>query len=89
MNIASELVAAGHAIITGAAYGIDGMATRATLASNGTAVVVLGGGVDRPYPTGHHDLITRVASSIGVVIVNCHPQPPHEMERFLRQKSES
>lgn len=83
MNLTSDLVANGHVIITGAAYGIDGMATRAALASGGTPVVVLAGGVDRPYPAGHHDLITRVATNGGVVISELPPTTAPTKWRFL------
>lgn len=51
----------GAAIVSGAAYGIDGVAHRAALASDGTTIAVLAGGVDRPYPSGHDDLIRRIA----------------------------
>lgn len=83
MNLTSDLVAAGHVIITGAAYGIDGMATRATLASGGTPVVVLAGGVDRFCPAGHHDLIARVATNGGVVISELPPTTAPTKWRFL------
>ncbi|MCS5735669.1 DNA-processing protein DprA [Herbiconiux daphne] len=83
MNLTSDLVANGHVIITGAAYGIDGMATRATLASGGTPAVVLAGGVDRFYPAGHHDLITRVATNGGVVISELPPTTAPTKWRFL------
>jgi DNA processing protein len=83
LNLTSDLVANGHVIITGAAYGIDGMATRATLASGGTPVVVLAGGVDRPYPAGHYDLITRVATNGGAVISELPPTTAPTKWRFL------
>jgi DNA processing protein len=85
LTLTTDLVAAGHAIVTGAAYGIDGMATRATLASSGTPIVVLAGGVDRPYPAGHHDLIARVAASGGVVISELPPSTAPTRWRFLQR----
>lgn len=83
MNLTSDLVANEHVIITGAAYGIEGMATRIALASGGRPVVVLAGGVDRPYPSGHHDLITRVATNGGVVISELPPTTAPTKWRFL------
>lgn len=63
--LATEWVAGlcdrGVAIVSGAAYGIDGIAHRAALASSGSTVAVLAGGVDRPYPSGHDELIGRIA----------------------------
>lgn len=66
MDIVSGLVGRGHTIVSGAAYGIDGMAHRAALASDGHTVAYLAGGVDRFYPTGHDALLTRIATE-GVV----------------------
>ena len=66
MDIVAVLVGRGHTIVSGAAYGIDGMAHRAALASDGQTVAYLAGGVDRFYPTGHDALLTRIATD-GVV----------------------
>nr|WP_233195274.1 DNA-processing protein DprA [Cryobacterium sp. M91] len=66
MDIVGGLVGRGHTIVSGAAYGIDGMAHRTALASNGQTVAYLAGGVDRFYPTGHDALLTRIATD-GVV----------------------
>jgi DNA processing protein len=69
--LATEWVAGlcdrGVAIVSGAAYGIDGIAHRAALASDGVTVAVLAGGVDRPYPSGHEELIGRIAANGCVV----------------------
>jgi DNA processing protein len=53
MELAAGLSDRGRTIISGAAYGIDGMAHRAALASHGTTIAYLAGGVDRYYPSGH------------------------------------
>ena len=76
---------AGSSIVSGGAYGIDGMAHRAALASGGTTVAFLAGGVDRFYPIGHESLLTRIASSTGAVIseVPCGTAPTKW--RFLQR----
>jgi DNA processing protein len=66
MEITAGLVGRGHTIVSGAAYGIDGMAHRATLASSGRTVAYLAGGVDRFYPSGHDALLTRIVEA-GIV----------------------
>ena len=66
MEIAAGLVGRGHTIVSGAAYGIDGMAHRAALASSGRTVAYLAGGVDRFYPSGHDALLSRIVET-GVV----------------------
>ena len=67
MEASAGLVDRGFAIVSGAAYGIDGMAHRSALASQGLTVAVLAGGVDRFYPGGHDALLTRIAEAGAVV----------------------
>ena len=67
MEASAGLVDRGFAIVSGAAYGIDGMAHRAALASDGLTVAYLAGGVDRFYPSGHDSLLTRIAASGAVI----------------------
>jgi len=59
-ELAAGLVDRGFAVVSGAAYGIDAVAHRAALASDGTTVAFLAGGVDRFYPAGNDDLLHRV-----------------------------
>jgi len=67
MEASAGLVDRGYAIVSGAAYGIDGMAHRAALASRGITVAFLAGGVDRFYPSGHDALLTRIAQEGAVL----------------------
>jgi DNA processing protein len=67
MELAAGLSDRGRTIVSGAAYGIDGMAHRATLASHGNTIAYLAGGVDRYYPSGHDALLTRIAEEGAVV----------------------
>ena len=48
MELSADLVSRGMTIVSGAAYGIDGAAHRATLATDRFTVVVLAGGIDIP-----------------------------------------
>lgn len=84
-NVAIELasdLARDHIIVSGAAYGIDGAAHRATLASGGMTIALLAGGIDRPYPAGHADLIARIARS-GAVMSEVPPGSAPTKWRFL------
>ncbi|MGI9824057.1 DNA-processing protein DprA [Agromyces sp. Marseille-Q5079] len=67
MEISAGLVERGCTIVSGGAYGIDGMAHRAALASDGTTVAFLAGGVDRFYPMGHDALLQRIVETGAVV----------------------
>jgi DNA processing protein len=82
IEAASGLVDRGFAIVSGAAYGIDGAAHRAALASQGTTVAVLAGGLDRFYPSGHEQLIGRIADR-GVVVAEVPPGTTPTKWRFL------
>jgi DNA protecting protein DprA len=76
MELTAGLVGKGRTIISGAAYGIDGMAHRAALASDGNTVAILAGGVDRFYPAGHSALLARIAEA-GVIVseLSCGQAP--------------
>lgn len=67
MEASAGLVDRGVTVVSGAAYGIDGMAHRAALASEGVTIAFLAGGVDRFYPSGHDALLNRIVAS-GVVV---------------------
>jgi DNA processing protein len=84
MEASAGLVDRGYSIISGAAYGIDGMAHRAALASNGHTVAFLAGGVDRFYPSGHDALLTRIAEH-GAVISEVPCGVPPTKWRFLQR----
>lgn len=64
---AAGLVERGFAIVSGAAYGIDGTAHRTALARNGLTVAFLAGGPDRFYPSGHEALLGRIVETGAVI----------------------
>ncbi|MBC7591206.1 MAG: DNA-protecting protein DprA, partial [Salinibacterium sp.] len=84
MEASAGLVDRGYSIVSGAAYGIDGMAHRAALASHGQTIAFLAGGVDRFYPSGHDALLARIVDN-GMVIseLPCGSQPTRW--RFLQR----
>ncbi|WP_347756986.1 DNA-processing protein DprA [Agrococcus sp. ProA11] len=81
-QLATGLVGRGFAIVSGGAYGIDGTAHRSTLASGGTTIAVLAGGLDRFYPAGHDELLHRVVST-GCVVAEAPSGVPPTRWRFL------
>ncbi|WP_336659704.1 DNA-processing protein DprA [Leucobacter sp. USHLN153] len=76
--------AAGVAIVSGAAYGIDGVAHRAALAAGAPTIAVLAGGADRPYPNAHDSLLNRIAEA-GVVCSEMVPGSAPTRWRFLQR----
>ena len=82
IELSSGLVDRGFAVVSGAAYGIDGAAHRAALASQGATVAVLAGGLDRFYPSGHEQLLGRIADR-GAVVAEVPPGTTPTKWRFL------
>ena len=58
----------GFAVVSGGAFGIDVAAHRGVLAAGGHTVVLLAGGVDRPYPAGHARVFEAVRNEGGAVV---------------------
>jgi DNA processing protein len=82
-SIGEKLAQRGIAVISGAAYGVDGHAHLGCLKAGGFTVAVLGCGIDRVYPPGHAQLFDRIAAR-GCVLSEyppgCDPLPwrfPH------------
>ena len=84
MEMTAGLVDRGVAIVSGAAYGIDGMAHRAALASEGTTLAFLAGGVDRFYPSGHDALLGRIVES-GLILAETPCGAAPTKWRFLQR----
>ena len=77
-----ELAEGGFAVISGAAFGIDGAAHRGALAAEGSTVAVQACGLDRAYPAGHQKLLDRIADS-GAVVSEYPPGGWPARHRFL------
>jgi len=69
---ARELTAAGIAVLSGLARGIDGAAHEGALEA-GATWGVMGSGLDHPYPPEHQGLMGRIVASGGGIIT---PFPP-------------
>ncbi|GAA1318060.1 DNA-processing protein DprA [Leucobacter albus] len=76
--------AAGVTIVSGAAYGIDAAAHRTALATGSRTIAVLAGGVDRPYPIAHTDMLKRAAER-GSVCSEMVPGSSPTRWRFLQR----
>ena len=79
---AAGLAERGFAVVSGAAYGIDGAAHEGALAVDGLTVAVVAGGVDRPYPSGHAGLLERIRET-GLVVSEVPPGSAPTKWRFL------
>lgn len=81
-DFAANLARDGRVVVAGGAYGIEGAAHRAALAAGGDTIAVLAGGVDRPYPAGHHDLLDQIAG-VGLLVSETPPGLTPTRHRFL------
>ncbi len=81
-QLASDLTNAERLVVAGGAYGIEGAAHRAALASGGDTIAVMANGVDRPYPVGHRELLERVAD-LGLMVSEVPPGAVPTRHRFL------
>ncbi|MFJ3225231.1 DNA-processing protein DprA [Streptomyces sp. NPDC086783] len=83
-TLGAELAERGWVVVSGGAYGVDGAAHRGALGAGGATVAVLACGVDRPYPRGHTQLITRIAEQglvVGELPPGDHPTPSRFIQR--------
>lgn len=67
-KFAKELVEHNLTIVSGLAYGTDGVAHQATVEAGGKTVAVLGSGIDWIYPSDHKGLAVRIVETGGAVI---------------------
>ena len=81
-DLAGGLAERGWTVVSGLAFGIDGVAHRSALAVGGATVAVLACGVDVPYPTGHRSLYERIAAE-GLVVSEHPPGAAPQRPRFL------
>ena len=81
-ELASDLANAERVVVAGSAYGIEGAAHRAALASGGDTIAVMANGVDRPYPMGHRELLERVVD-LGLMVNEVPPGAMPTRHRFL------
>lgn len=83
-EIAEGVVHRGHTVVSGAAYGVDGVAHRAALASGGNTIAILAGGADRLYPREHGQLLHNIIEA-GLVMSEPAPGTSPTRWRFLQR----
>ncbi len=79
---ARELSNAGLIIVSGMAYGVDGVAHKAVIDANGKTIAVLGNGVDLPYPRENQKLYEEILDSDGLIVSEYPPGTPPSVGSF-------
>lgn len=81
-QLGARLGAAGWPVVSGLALGIDAAAHRGCVDAGGTAVAVLGSGIDRLYPRRNEALGERILDSNGAIVSEFGPGVDPEPWRF-------
>jgi len=82
--LAGALAAAGLAVTSGLALGIDGAAHRGALSAGGVTIAVCGTGPDIIYPPGQRPLAASILDS-GALVSEFPPGTPPRREHFPRR----
>lgn len=80
-EIARWIVNAGLGVVSGLARGVDAAAHTSTLDAGGSAVAVLGNGIDIVYPRDNAPLYRRLEEE-GVIVTELAPGRPPRRENF-------
>ncbi|SHM68486.1 DNA processing protein [Actinacidiphila paucisporea] len=81
-GLGAGLAGAGWVVVSGAAYGVDGVVHRSALAAGGATVGVVACGVDVPYPPGNAQLIGQIAER-GLLVGELPPGDHPTRSRFV------
>jgi DNA processing protein len=84
-RIAAELTAADATVVSGLAFGIDGVAHEATLRAGGTTVAVIGGGHATPGPVAHLRLAEAILATGGAIVSELAPDIEPSKGTFPRR----
>lgn len=84
-QLAHGVASRGVVVVSGGAFGIDAAAHRGALAASGTTVVLLAGGIDRPYPGAHRELFDEVVATGGALVGEAPPGAAPLRSRFLQR----
>ena len=85
-KISYELAAAGAAIVSGMAIGVDGVAAVGALEAYGDTIAVLGSGLDKVYPPAHRKLMGIIAERGALVSEYAPGTPPMSGNFPLRNR---
>lgn len=81
-ELATGLADEERVVVSGGAYGIEGVAHKSVLAASGQTIAVLASGLDRLYPPGHSDLLNRIGD-VGLLVSELPPGAAPTRHRFL------
>lgn len=80
-DVATDLAVCGAVVVSGMAYGIDGVAAAGAMAAGGKTIAVLGCGLDITYPAKHGKLRKEIEKN-GLLVSEYPPGSPPERFHF-------
>lgn len=83
-RLAEEVAAAGYAVVSGLARGIDGAAHLGALRA-GITIAAIAGGLDKPYPPEHASLQAQIAAEGGAVVAEAPLGTAPQARHFPRR----
>ncbi len=83
LQFVHQIAAAGVVIVSGLAFGIDGVAHQAALEVGGDTIAVLAGGLDRIYPTANIRLANTMLRGGGVLLSEYPAGTPSYKHNFV------
>lgn len=84
-QLAYDLAKHGVIIVSGLAFGVDGIAHRAALEAGGLTIAVQGNGLDTIYPAAHRELARDIIEQGGAIISEYQPDVMAREFRFLER----
>ena len=81
-DFTSQLAAAHFTIVSGLAVGVDSAAHQQALKSGGRTIAVLGGGLNKIFPSENTMLAQKIAEGAGAVISEYPPNSPARLGNF-------
>ncbi len=84
-QLAHDLASKGIVIISGLAFGVDGLAHKAAVDAGGITLAIIANGVDTIYPASHRDLASNIIKSGGAIISEYEPGVEARDFQFLER----
>ncbi len=81
-KLTKELVEAGLVIVSGLARGVDTIAHKTAIEAGGKTLAVLGGGLNRIFPSENIRLAEQITDGFGAVLSEFPPDYPHLAGNF-------
>jgi DNA processing protein len=81
-KFSSELAQAGLTIVSGLASGVDTVAHQSALKADGRTIAILGGGLNKIFPSSNFSLAREIAEGRGVVATEFPPDYPSMAGNF-------